>query len=67
MDADLQRQGRQDIALSSLNVAIEAMNFARDISGIAPAQAVFGFVSVLLTMIRVRFLRFFGDLSEAYM
>jgi len=42
---------------SSLNVAIEAMNFAREVSNITPAKAVFGSVSILLTMIRVRFLR----------
>jgi len=54
MDADLQRQKRRDGALSLLNVAIEAMNLAKEISSITPAKAVFGSVSVLLTMIRVR-------------
>ena len=37
-----------------LNVAIEAMNLAKEISSVTPAKAVFGSVSVLLTMIRVR-------------
>ena len=38
---------------SVLNGAIEAMNLAKEISGITPAKAVFGTVSVILTMIRV--------------
>ena len=42
-------------ALPSLNVTIEALNLAKEISGIAPAKAAFGSVSVLLTMIRVCF------------
>ena len=39
-----------------LNVAIETLNLAKEISSVTPAKAVFGSVSVLLTMIRVRFL-----------
>jgi len=54
MDADVRRQKRRDDALSLLNVAIEAMNLAKEISSITPAKAVFGSVSALLTMIRVR-------------
>ena len=54
MDPEAQR--RRDGALSSLNVAIEAINLAKEISSIAPAKAVFGSVSVVLTMIRVGFL-----------
>jgi len=42
--------------LSSLNVAIQTLNLAKEISSVTPAKAVFGSVSVLLTMIRVRFL-----------
>ena len=49
------QQKRQENALSLLDVAIEALNLAKDICGIPPAQAVFGSVSILLTMIRVRF------------
>ena len=45
----------QDRALSSLNVAIEALNLAKEISCIAPAKVVFGSVGVLLEMIRVHF------------
>ena len=54
MDADSQRQKRRDGTLSSLNVAIEAVNLAKEVSSITPAKAVFGSVSVLLSMIRVR-------------
>jgi len=54
MDPDLRRQKRRDDALSLLNVAIEAMNLAKEVSSITPAKAIFGSVSALLTMIRVR-------------
>ena len=47
-------QKRRDDALSLLNVAIEVMNLAKEVSSITPAKAVFGSVSALLTMIRVR-------------
>ena len=50
-----QPKGR-DGTLSSLNVAIEALNLAKEASSVTPAKAVFGSVSILLTMIRVRFL-----------
>ena len=54
---DAESQSPQDDTLSSLNVAIGAMNIAKEITGIAPAKAVFGSVSVVLTMIRVSPLR----------
>ena len=54
MDGDSRRQKRRDDALSLLDVAIEAMNLAKDIASITPAKDIFGSVSVLLTMIRVR-------------
>ena len=44
---------RRDGALSSLNVAIETINLAKEISSITPAKAVFGSVGIVLTMIRV--------------
>ena len=53
MDTDSQQTRGRDGAVSLLNLAIEALNFAKDISGIPPAQAVFGSVSILLTMIKV--------------
>jgi len=61
MDADL-RQKRRDDALSLLNVAIEAMNLAKEVSSFTPAKAVFGSVSALLTMIMVRSPLFFDDI-----
>ena len=67
MDADSQRTKGRDSVLSALNIAIEALNLAKDISTIAPAQAVFGSVSILLTMIRVRFLPFSDDTLQVYM
>ena len=56
METNPRRKRRRDNSLSSLNVAIETLNLAKDISCITPAKAVFGTVSSLLTMIRVRFL-----------
>ena len=61
MDVDSQQsKPRDDGVLSSLNMAIEAMNLAKELSCVMPAQAVFGSVSVLLTMLRVCFLPFPG-------
>ena len=65
MDPDSQRQERRDGALSLLNVAIEAMNLAKEISSVTPAKAVFGSVSVLLTMIRVCLFLFSDDIFQA--
>lgn len=48
------RKGR-DGAISALNVSIEALNLAQEISSITPAKAVFGSVSVLLVKIRARY------------
>ena len=52
-----QPKGR-DGAISSLSIAIDAMNLAKEISSPTPAKAVFGSVSILLTMIRVCYLLF---------
>ena len=49
------RQERQQTALSSLNVAIDALNLTKEILSITPARAVCGPVAVVLTMIRVGF------------
>ena len=62
MDANSKRQKRKENALSLLDVAIGALNLAKDVCGIPPAQAVFGSVSILLTMIRVRSSLFSDDL-----
>ena len=56
MEAKPQRPKGRDGSLSSLNVAIEAMNLAKEVSSITPAKAVFGSVSILLAMVRVRLL-----------
>ena len=60
MDSKQQAQ-RRDNPLSLLNAAIEATNLAKEISSATPVKAVFGSVSVLLTMIRVCFLLFHDD------
>ena len=54
MDKDSRRQQRKDNVLSSLNVAIEALNLTKEVLSITPAKAVCGSVSVILAMIRVR-------------
>jgi len=48
-----QRPKGQDGVLSSLNVAIDALNLAKSVSSITPAEAVFDSTSVLLSTIRV--------------
>ena len=67
MDVNSQRQKGRDGALSSLNMAIDVINLAKDIVDIAPAKAAFGSVSALLTMIRVRFFLFCNDELRVYM
>ena len=54
MATNSRQQKRQGNTLSLLNVAIEAMNLAKEVTSATPAKAVFGTVSALLTMIRVR-------------
>ena len=67
MDAkSSKRQKRKENALSLLDVAIGTLNLAKDVCGIPPAQAVFGSVGILLTMIRVRFPLFSDDLSRRF-
>lgn len=53
MEAKPQQPKGRDGTLSSLNIAIEAMNLAKEVSSITPAKAVFGSVSILLTMVKV--------------
>ena len=55
----------RDGVLSSLDVAIEAINLAKEVSSITPAKAVFGSVSALLTMMRVCFLSW-SDVLGSY-
>ena len=61
MDKESKRQKRRDDVLSLLDAAIQAVDLAKEVSSPTPAKAVFGSVSVLLTMIRVRLLRFCDD------
>ena len=53
MDINSKRPKGRDNRLSSLDVAIQAMNHAKDISSITPVKTAFDSVSVLLTIIRV--------------
>ena len=55
MYASTQRQKRRERVLSSLNVAIEASNLAKEFCRITPAKPVFASFSVILTMIKVYF------------
>ena len=66
MDANSsKRQKRQENALSLLDLAIGALDLAKDACGSIPAaQVLFGSVSILLTMIRVRFPLFSDDLFQ---
>jgi len=56
----------RDGALLSLNVAIDGLNIAKELSSITPATAVFGSVSILLTMIKVRFLLCCDEVSRIH-
>jgi len=62
MEAGSQRPKDRDGAISALNATIEAVNLVKEISSITPAKAAFGAVSVLLTMLKVRFLLFCNHL-----
>ena len=53
MSTTPQRPKGRDRTLSSLNIAIEALNLAKEAASVTPAKVVFGSVSILLTMIRV--------------
>ena len=57
MDANSQSPNRQDNVLTLLDVAVEATNLAKEAMSAAPTKAIFGSVSIILTMIRVRFSR----------
>jgi len=67
MEVQSQRPKGRDRVVSSLNVAIEAMNLAKEVSGITPAKAVFGSVGALLTMIRVSSLLIHGEMLQAHL
>jgi len=54
MYATARRQKRQENVVSSLDVAIAALDIAEKVSGITPAKAAFSVVKEILTMVRVR-------------
>ena len=47
---------KHDGAILSLDVAIGLVNIGKEASGMTPAPAVFGVVTILLTTIRVGFI-----------
>jgi len=59
MEAESQRPKGRENTISALNVAIEAVNLAKEVSSVTPAKAVFGSVSAILTMIKVGLLLVF--------
>lgn len=67
MAANSRRSKGRDGVISSLDVTIEALNLAKEMAGIAPAKAVFGSVSALLIMIRVRSFPFRDDELRVHM
>ena len=58
-ESRIQRPNEREGAVSALNVAIEALNLAKEVSSITPAKVVCGTVSVILIMIKVGFLLVF--------
>lgn len=61
-----QRPEGRDGILSSLDVIIETLNLAKEVSSITPAKAVFGSVAILLAMIRVSSLLSPSEMSQAH-
>ena len=66
MDTNPQRQERRENTLSVLNVTIDALNLAKEISSATPAKAVFGSVGALLSMIKVRPFLVSDDTSQVH-
>jgi len=66
MDEKSPRPKPRENVLSLLTLTIEAINLAKEASSATPAKAIFGSVSALLTMIRVRSL-FYDDEPQVYM
>jgi len=66
MIAKFQRPKGQDGVLSSLNMAIDVLNLAKEVSSITQTKAVFGSVSILLTMIKVRFPLFCDETLQVH-
>lgn len=53
MDSNAPQPNRREKIVSALNVAIEALNLAKEMSSVTPAKVVFGSVTVILVMIKV--------------
>jgi len=56
MEIESRRPKGREGAILALNGSIEILNLAKELSSITSAKAVFGSVSVVLSMIRVNFL-----------
>ena len=56
MEIESRRPKGREGAILALNGSIEVLNLAKELSSITPAKAVFGSVSVILSIIRVSFL-----------
>ena len=61
MDAKSRQPKGRDNTVSALNVAVDALNLAKEASSITPAKAVFGTVTIILTMVKVGLLLFPAD------
>ena len=66
MTDKFQQPKDQDGVLSSLKVAIDGLNIAKEVVNVAPAKAAFGTVATLLTMIRVNPLLFCNEILQAH-
>ena len=53
MTGKSQQPKSQDGVLSTLNLAIDGLNLAKEVASVTPAKAAFGAVAILLIMIRV--------------
>ena len=60
-----QPTGPGDGVLSTLNMAIDGLNLAKEVASVTPAKAVFGTVAILLTMIQVCLLSC-NEISKAH-
>ena len=64
-DSPQQRKGQGKV-IPSLNMAIDALNLAKDATSTTPVNPVFGTVATLLTMIRVSSLLFRDGMFQAH-
>ena len=56
----------QDGVLSTLNLAIDGLNLAKEVASVTPAKAAFGAVAILVTMIRVSPLLSYNERPQAH-